>query len=330
MVNQKLKLIFLSLLILLGFASTSLVFAVSPSSINVDVEPPNPVPGDNVTITLSSYGSNLDTVLISWLENGKNVSSGIGKTSFSMTAGSAGSRTNVEAQIALPDGEIQKDVIISPAVMILLWEATDSYVPPFYKGKALLSQESDVKVVAMPEIRTPNGMADPKNMTYAWQKDYENSAGAGGFGKNFFTYTNDYLNDSDNISATATTIDQNYSSQGNINVGVSPIQVSFYKQDPTLGTIWEKAIQDRDTMQNGEIISAVPYFMSPKYWWSPDLKFSWFINDLAVQISNTGLQKNTLPLQVQAGVSGTSRLRVDVNNTNSLTQTVSRTINVSF
>jgi hypothetical protein len=329
MVNSKLKILLLCLLIVFGFTLISPVLAISPSSINVDVEPPNPAPGDNVTITLSSYAANLDTISISWLVNGKNVTSGIGKKTFSMTAGSAGSSITVVAKIALPDGEIDQSVIIRPATMVMLWEATDSYVPPFYKGKALLSQESDVKVVAIPEIRTSNGMANPKSMTYAWQKDYENAADAGGFGKDFFTFTNDYLNDSNNIGVTATTIDQNYSAQGNINVGIFSPAISFYREDANLGTIWERAVQDGDKVQSGETIMTVPYFMSPKDWWSPDLSFSWFINDLAVSISS-GFQKNILPLQVQAGTSGTSKLKVEVDNTNKLTGTVSREINVSF
>jgi len=33
--------------------------------------------------------------------------------------------------------------------MVLLWQADDSYVPPFYEGKALPSPNSEIKVVAM-------------------------------------------------------------------------------------------------------------------------------------------------------------------------------------
>ncbi len=70
-------------------------FAISPSSISVDVAPPNPAPNENVTITLSSFAANLDSVSISWFVNGKSVLTGVGKKSFSITAGPAGSSITV-------------------------------------------------------------------------------------------------------------------------------------------------------------------------------------------------------------------------------------------
>src|SRR6188768_476289 len=93
--------------------------AASPSSILIDMAPENPAPGENVNITLGSYASNLDSVLISWSVNGKNISSGIGKKAFSVSAGGAGIETRITARVSLPDGTIEKVVIIRPAVMVL-------------------------------------------------------------------------------------------------------------------------------------------------------------------------------------------------------------------
>ena len=112
--------------------------------------PSNPAPYEETSITLKSYADNLDSVLISWSVNGKTTASGIGKKSFSITAPAAGAETNVVATISLPDAPIETKITIKHSVMILLWQATDSYVPPFYRGKELPTAESEVKVVAMP------------------------------------------------------------------------------------------------------------------------------------------------------------------------------------
>ena len=72
--------------------------------------------------------------------------------------------------------------------------------------------DSEVKVVAMPEIRTSSGLVDAKNMTYAWKKDYTNNVDGSGYGKNSFLFINDYLEDSNNISVVVSTVDQKYSS----------------------------------------------------------------------------------------------------------------------
>src|SRR5437773_12564624 len=96
--------------------------AASSSSILISMVPENPAPYENVDISLNSYANNLDTVLISWSVDGKKVSSGIGKKSFSVKAGAAGSKSTVTAIIALPDGSIEINVSIQPSVMVLLWQ----------------------------------------------------------------------------------------------------------------------------------------------------------------------------------------------------------------
>lgn len=323
------KLKFLLIYLVLGGLVFALpVQAISPSAISVNVVPPNPTPGENVNIALSSFAANLDSVNIAWLVNGKNVLSGIGKKSFSVTAGVSGSNTQIVAKIYLPDGQIDKNITIRPSVMVLLWQAPDSYVPPFYKGKALFTAEGDVKIVAMPEIRNGGVMVNPKNMTYAWKKNYSNMAGESGYGKSSFTFSTDYLDSSNNVSVVASTIDQNYSSESNINVTTTSPKISFYKKDAELGTIWERALPTTYKIQGDEIIQAIPYFISPKDFRRPDVVFSWFINDLMVNMPS--FQKNLIPLRVEAGTTGTSKLKVEIENTASLSGTASREISIEF
>jgi hypothetical protein len=149
---MRFKLLPLFILVLVGLFVAGKVFAVSPDSILVNMVPENPAPNEGVAISLNSYASNLDAVMITWRVDGKISLSGIGKKTFLLTAPAAGKTTNVSVLIALPDGDITKDIAVRPAEMVLLWQADDSYVPPFYKGKAMPSAQSEIKVVAMPEI----------------------------------------------------------------------------------------------------------------------------------------------------------------------------------
>src|SRR3989304_7885141 len=151
---------------LLLFGSLALRANAAPSTdILVDITPPNPAPYENTTITLKSYVYNLDSVMISWSLNSKTAASGVGKKSFSATAPAAGGDTSIVATISLPDGTIESKITLKPSVMVLLWQANDSYVPPFYRGKALPTPDSEVKIVAIPAIRTSSGLVDSKNMT---------------------------------------------------------------------------------------------------------------------------------------------------------------------
>ena len=324
----RLMLSFVVILLIAGVFLPSKTFAVSPSSILVKMAPENPAPNENTVITLSSYVSDLDSVLISWLVDGKSVISGIGKKSFSINAPASGGENTVTARIALPDGEIEQTITLRPAAVLLLWQAGDSYVPPFYKGKALPTPDSQIKIVAMPEIKNGTGFVDPKNMVYAWKQDYTNNQNASGYGKNSFTYVNDYLENSSNVSVVASTVDQKYSSEASINVGTTDAKILFYKNDASLGTIWEQALSDGYKIDGDAIIEAAPYFISPQDIRIPTLTWVWSINDNMVDV--TGVKKNSLPLKVQEGTSGTSKIKLDIENKYRIFGTASGEFSVTF
>lgn len=302
--------------------------AVSQSSILVNISPENPAPNEDFSITLNSYASNLDSVLISWSVDGKVVSSGIGKKSFSYKAPSAGSESSIVATVSLPDGSIDKRITIRPASVTMLWQANDSYTPPFYKGKALPTPGSEIKIVAMPEIKNGSQITDPKNMTYAWKKDYTNNVDGSGYGRNYFLYVNDYLEDSGTISVIASTVDQKYSSQASIDVPTSEAKIVFYKNDAKFGTVWEHALADGHRVIDSEIVEASPYFISPQDIRIPFLVFNWYINN--TQIPVPAFKKNIMPLKVQAGTSGTSILKLEIESTDKIFSNTSSQINVNF
>ena len=323
-----LPLYLISALFLSGIIFSMEASAASPSSILVDVSPESPTPGENVTIDLSSYVNNLNSVSISWSQNGRIVSEGVGKKSFSLTAPAAGTESRITASISLPDGTIQKVIVIRPTIMVMLWQATDSYVPPFYKGKALPTPESEIKVIALPEVRSGGSAVSPKAMVYSWKKNYTNDPSASGYGKNSYTYINDYLEDTENISVVASTTDQKYSSQGNINITPSQPKILFYKYDETLGALWEKAIPEGYRIDGSEIIQAAPYFISPADLRVPSLVWEWYINDVYIPVESS--IKNLLPLQAEPGKTGSSVIKLLITNKYKLFSEAKREIKLNF
>jgi hypothetical protein len=316
------------LVFLFGFLNINQAKAASASSISVSVNPENPEPYEDVDIGLSSYANNLDTVSITWSINGKIVLSGIGKKYFSTTAGSADSETNVIVKISLPDGDVELRILIKPSSMVLLWEADDSYVPPFYKGKALPTGESSIKVVAMPEIKNNGVLINPKNMSYSWKRDYSNDQESSGYGKNFYIYTNDYLEANSTIGVSALTLDQKYTTQGSVNVSSYEPKIIFYPKNTKLGTLWENALNDNHKINGNEVIEASPYFISPKNIINPTLIWNWYINDEPISTQN--FMGNILPLKTNAGVSGTAKIKLQIDNRYKIFQNTNKQINVKF
>jgi hypothetical protein len=326
---MRLKFLFLGTFLLLGLFSGIQVSAITESSsILMNIIPANPAPNEDVSITLQSYSEDLDSATISWFLNGKKVAFGIGKKTISLVAPALGLETKVVAQISIPNNESQVTTIIKPAEMVLLWQAMDSYVPPFYKGKALPAPDTFVKVVAMPEIRSGGALVNPTNLVYSWQRNFDNVQDANGYGRNSFTFKNDYLENSDTIGVVTNTTDQRYSSASNVNIRMFSPELSFYRKDSTFGTIWEQALGDTHFIKGADTLVAVPYFISPKDIRRPDLVFNWFINDSPLNIEN--YKKTILPIAVEEGTSGVSKIKLEIESTDKIFQTASKTINIEF
>ncbi|MEI7709252.1 MAG: hypothetical protein WCI76_00890 [bacterium] len=304
------------------------ISGAASTGITISLVPENPAPNQNTTVNLNSYVENLDSAKIAWSINGQILASGVGKKSFSTNAPSTGGETSVVATIYLPSGPIQTSITIRPSMMVMLWQADDSYVPPFYKGKALAAADTEIKIIAMPEIRNGSSLLDPINMTYAWKKDYTNNVDGSGYGKNYFVYTSDYLEDSNNVSVTATTLDQTRSANAYIDVGMTEPKILFYKNDPTFGTLLANAFSDTHKITDKELLEAVPYFISPKELRNPILTWNWSINDEPVTL--TDFRKNLMPLQVKEGTHGTSKLNLEITNQYKIFQTASKELNIEF
>lgn len=334
------KNLFIGFFFLIIFFTTSFVFKTyaieqtpnvsEASDIFMQLSPQNPAPGDSVIITLSSYSQDLNSDMIYWFVNGRNTTSGIGKKSITVSSPDAGSETSVVAQITLP-GNIKSEVktSISPARMTLLWEAYDSYVPPFYKGKALMPPGTWIKAVAIPEIIIGSKTIKPENMVYNWQQDYINIQGGSGYGKDYYLYKDNLFKSSTNIEVSSATTDGKNSSTGNVSVETTNPQLSFYKEDDKLGIMWNNALTGNYKMKEGQVmIVAAPYFISPSSIKDPSLTFRWYINNSLVSLPNDN--KTIMPLKIVEGTTGTAVLSLKINSSNNLTQNASKEINVNF
>ena len=303
--------------------------AVSSDNIYIEALPESPSPNENMTVTLTSYLVNLDTVPISWTINDKDVLSGIGEKVLSLSAPSIGETSVVSAKINLIENIIEKTINIVPSsALLLLWQAEDSYVPPFYKGRVLPPPGSKIKIIAVPEVKSGGEIIDPKNLIYVWKKDFTNQQDASGYGKNSFVYTGDYLDNSNIIDVTASTADGQISLSEEIEVPIFQSKLVFYKKDINLGTLYENTIESGHKVVGQEIIQAVPYFFSPKNIRDSSLRWDWYIN--GGMIEAVDFNPTLLPIAAPAEAKGTARIRLEIYNALKLFGDMSKEINLTF
>jgi len=279
----KIKIILLGLFILgitnipyVSFAETQI--EVQEGEINVETSPNNPQPYQDVTITLSSYATDLNKAIITWKTSAVTVLSGIGKTSYSFKTGKSGS-VNVFDITITPVGTmntINKQIAIVPSEIEILWESVDGYVPPFYKGKALPTSGGFIRAVAIPNTSTIKSGSG--SITYEWKNAGDVVQNASGYNKNSYEFKNSMFNDVNEITVIASSVGSSYGAENTIEIPIYKPKIVFYKKSPTEGILYSNALNKEVVMQEDEMtIVALPYFLPTKGNES-NLSYGWKIN----------------------------------------------------
>lgn len=254
---------------------------VQEGDINVEVSPNSPQPYDDVTITITSYSTDLSKAIIIW-SGGDNPLSGIGKTNYFFKAGGAGSTSIININIT-PVGSmstINKKIVINPAEVEIMWESVDGYVPPFYKGKALPISGGLIRAVAIPNTTTiKSGIG---SISYTWQNSGDVIPSASGYNKNSYVFKNSMFDDVNEVTVTASAVSSNYGAENTLTIPLYNPKIVFYKKSPIEGILYNNALNKETSMVEDEMtIVAEPYFMSVINS-VDDLIYSWQINGQSI------------------------------------------------
>lgn len=300
---------------------------ITDRDIGVVLSPESPGPNQNVTITLESFSTNLNKANITWSVDDKEKLTGIGKTKFSLTSPNIGSKITVSIAIIVSEGtRVDKKIIIEPAQVDILWEASNSYVPTFYKGKAFATQESQVKVVALP-VDTDMGVR-PETKVYNWKKNFKADTFNSGYGKYAYTLRNSYLDLTDNVSVNVSTVEGGGSS-GSLSLAYQKPKILFYEISPIYGTLYNQLLNSGFYLRKGETsIVAEPFYFSKKNGsiTSTNLSYSWQVNNQSVatpEIPNVLTVRNS-------GVPGLAKVSLSIVNTLTLFQEKKQSLDITL
>lgn len=297
--------------------------------LEIKTSPSNPGPSEMIGITIESYLSDMNKATISWSVNGRVVTQGIGKKSFSFPNGPSGETTRLTISIITNSGEvIIKDLSWTPVGVTLLWEA-DTYTPPFYKGKALISSQSKIRATALTDNSQPQNSTNKEGFVYVWEQGGKVISEASGYNKNSFLSVGPNPYDELDIKVRTSSIDNTINSESRTHISPSSPFILFYEKDPLLGVLYNKPFDTETTLNKKEFsISAEPYFFSnePKEGAvAPTLKYLWSIN--GAEVSNYG---RTIILRNDTGAKGTSLVSLAMRGITQTFQTASRDLQVNF
>lgn len=229
---------------------------LTTDSIGITVTPPNPEAYENVTISIESYGFDISAAQITWKNGTKTLLSGIGQSVYSFRTGEAGKSYVLDITVSLGGQTTQKKLLIQVNNLDILWEATNSYTPPFYKGKALPGPEAQIKITAIPT-------GNPQSTVFEWRKNDKAVSSANGVGKQSYTFSLNYLNSEEVIDVTARAQSGAYRTNGTLTIQSIAPEIQVYQESGVEGVFYNRAITNSYTPRNsGFTLGIEPYFFS--------------------------------------------------------------------
>ncbi|MFA6094563.1 MAG: hypothetical protein WC757_01600 [Candidatus Paceibacterota bacterium] len=293
------------------------------------VLPENPRAHESISLTATSYNTDINRATIVWTVNGKVAKRGIGEKVLTVTMGGAGTKTVISADITTFEGAlINKSVTFIPQEVDIVWQ-TNAYVPPFYKGKALLPMEGDMTVTAIPNFITGTGTVIPADkLLYTWSKNGDIQGNLSGYGKNKINLTQSIITRSTEVEVKVTNLEKTMVANKTITITPQDSTLLLYENNPLYGPLFNKALMKSTVLESDELsILAIPLFFSALTRDDSQLQYNWRMNNISIP-----QQKNPSIITVRkpTGASGSSFINISVVNTDKIFQSINNAITLTY
>lgn len=291
----------------------------------VTLVPEFPKAFEEVKISIDSSTIALDSSIITWKVDGRTVLRGSGEKALSILVGDYGKTTSVQVIIDTGSNIIVRDIPITPNFVDLIWQA-DTYTPSFYKGKALFTSESSVKIVAVPNIIQNGKLLANQELYFQWIQN--NGIVLSGIGKNVFSYNHYFIKKSDTITVQISLPNGNVLAKNQIVMSTDRPKIMLYEEDPLLGTLSQRAVSEKNALEQKEtVIKVFPFFFSIKNPSDRKLEYQWFINN--VELTDGTREKITFRIEDDSK-KGSSIANLRVTDTKKQIQSENRTLSFTF
>lgn len=241
---------------------------------SINITPETPRPGEDVLLELRSFQFDAKSAEITWFSNGKRIAGGRGVTEAAVRMGNGSTPLEIRATAATPDGRrAEKTRYISSSDISFYWW-TDTYVPNWYKGKALPSPGATILIQARPNL--PASLLE--SLSYTWFINDGAIREASGRNKSIFPYTLPANGRRpDEIKVIVQNTQRTILQEATFIVPESDYQINLYEVKPFEGVDVSRAIQAMRKSAGGAFdLIAEPFFIprstltSLNYRWNLD------------------------------------------------------------
>jgi len=315
---------FLTFLLLAVSTHAQIDFGVDFS---ISLTPAHPSPGEIVRLEVSSALLDLQIGEIIWYANEKEIARGPGKTTIELTAPALGAQTRVRA-LYIEEGfeRAKADSTIRPVEIDLLWES-DSYTPPWYKGRALPSAGTNVRLEAIPRfVRTDGTRVNSADIIFTWKRNGYAIPGTSGRSRSKVLIESPALFATDDISVEARSADGVFAGEASVRIPSSEPVLSLYENHPLFGVLHHNALSAANQLEEEEIsFTAIPYFADATSPRDQALVYEWRVSTNV--IPNDPAQPNEITINAE-GSSGNAQIDLSLSHATNFFMQVAEMWNV--
>ena len=201
----------------------------------------------------------------------------------------------------------------------LLWQG-DGYVPPFYKGRVMWSQQSKITLLAIPQ-----DLGNPADLNYKWVQNGTVLGSLSGVGKNTLTLSDTILSKSQTIRVEIVSEENEALAQAFTTLTPVAPTLLVYENSPLYGLLSYRDLSGTYNLKEPEVtFEVIPLFFSASDRFSSDLKYIWKTNNQEVE------EKSFVIYRAPENSRGSSSVSINVNHKNKILQTANKRFTVIF
>lgn len=285
--------------------------------ISVDVSVTNPQPGQAFNISVTSYSTNLNAARVSWYTNSSLLVSGIGETVASFVSPQAGESLVIDLIIETQEGNtIEKSFEIAPALVDLIYE-TQTYTPPFYKGKAVYTHQSTAIIHALPKIIEEGERKRDDDLIYTWEVNGSVQQDSSGYGKNILYFNTGILSTTSDITVTVESATSNQIAINSLVLEPHDSEILLVQEHPLYGLMDNSTNGTISTGSNDVIVHAIPLFFNTFLRDTSLINYIWTVNGSALGEDNNS---SIIAFQTPPGESGSADVSIRAEHTRDFLQ----------
>ncbi len=257
------------------------------TNLSIALSPQSPRPGQQVLLTAQGVGIDLQGSSIVWHAGGNIIAQGVGANTATLTAGALGSVVPIEVDVATQGGgTYSAQATIAPTTLDLL-VSSDSYVPPFFRGRAFPSAGTDLLVQAVPTFVRADGSTIPvSSITFTWKKDGQVLGALSGAGRSLAVIPIEHVYGNNTVTVTAVSSDGSLSGEATVSLPTTNPVLDLYEDHPLYGILFNNALSPLSTIGENEVtFAAIPYFMQAQSTADRQLAYRWSVNGNTVDVS---------------------------------------------